>query len=104
MSVGQALAAKRGERGLSIDQVAASTRTRTEPLRALEANAFGRFPAPVYARGCGKTHAMYHGLDRDELVRLIPEAGNPPSLALGPVGAGVARREFSSQTSPQVPA
>src|SRR6266852_2410641 len=83
MKIGEALAAKRGERGLSIDQVAASTRISAEDLKALEADDFERFAAPVYAKGYLLTYARYLGLDADELVRQMPAGGHRPSLALG---------------------
>jgi cytoskeleton protein RodZ len=81
--IGQALAAKRGERGLSIDQVAASTRIKREHIRALEAEDFSHFSAPVYAKGYLRTYATYLGLDPDDLVRRMPAAWERPSLALG---------------------
>ena len=83
MTIGEALAAKRGERGLSIDQVAASTRISAEHIGVLEADEFDRFPAPVYAKGYMRTYANYLGLDPDELIRQMPAAGHRPSLALG---------------------
>ncbi|HKW69310.1 MAG TPA: helix-turn-helix transcriptional regulator [Candidatus Dormibacteraeota bacterium] len=83
MTPGAVLAAKRGERGLSIEQVAASTRIRAEHLRALEADDFERFPAPVYAKGFLRTYATYLGLDSEELLDLMPTGPQSPSLALG---------------------
>ncbi len=81
--IGQALAAKRGERGLSIEQVAATIRIGAEHLRALEADDFGHFAAPVYAKGYLRTYATYLGLDTEELVGQVPAGGPRPSLALG---------------------
>lgn len=83
MTPGQALAAKRAERGLSIEQVAASTRIRAEHLRALEADDLAQLPAPVYARGYLRTYATYLGLDPDELLRTLPSRAVAPGLALG---------------------
>lgn len=83
MTPGPLLAAKRAERGLSIDQVAASTRIRPEQLRALEADDFDQLPAPVYARGYLRTYATFLGLDAEELVRLMPDDRQRPSLAIG---------------------
>lgn len=80
MSPGQALAAKRGERGLSIEQVAAATRVRAEYLRALEADDLHQLPAPVYARGYMRTYATFLGLDAEEMVRLMPGQGDRPGL------------------------
>ena len=83
MTVGQALAAKRGERGLTIEQVEASTRIRADHLRALEADQLDRLPAPVYAKGYLRTYATYLGLDAEELVAGLPRNGRAPNLALG---------------------
>ncbi len=82
MTNGQALAAKRGERGFSIEQAAAATRIRAEYVRALEADQLERFPAPVYAKGYLRTYATYLGLDADELIRHMPANGHRPSLAV----------------------
>src|SRR5437879_2336103 len=83
MTVGQALAAKRGERGLTTEQVEASTRIRARHLRALEADQLDRLPAPVDAKGYLRTYATYLGLDAEELVAGLPRNGRAPNLALG---------------------
>jgi transcriptional regulator with XRE-family HTH domain len=81
MTVGEVLAAERGERGLSIEQIAGATRVRAEYLRALESDEIGRLVAPVYAIGYLRTYATYLGLDADELVAQLP--GRPrPGLEL----------------------
>ena len=83
MTPGVLLAAKRAERGLSIDQVAASTRIRPEHLRALEADDFDQFAASVYTRGYLRTYATFLGLDAEELIRLLPDGRPRPGLAIG---------------------
>lgn len=82
MTPGEVLIAKRGERGLTIEQVAAATRIRIDNLRALEADDFDEFPAAVYARGYLRTYATFLGLDADALLRRVPDAGRP-NLAIG---------------------
>ena len=81
MTPGGQLAAKRGERGLSIEQVAASTRIRAEYLRLLEDDDYQGFAAPVYARGYLRTYATYLGLDADALLAQLP-ASVSPDLAI----------------------
>lgn len=76
MTIGRQLAAKRGERGLSIEQVAASTRIRTEYLRLLEDDDYEGFAAPVYARGYLRTYATYLGLDADTLLAQLPASAS----------------------------
>jgi cytoskeleton protein RodZ len=82
MTPGQALAARRGEHGLSIEQVAASTRIRPEHLRALEADDHTQFAASVYLKGNLRTYAVFLGLDPEELVAQLPETTQAPDLAV----------------------
>ncbi|HET9782015.1 MAG TPA: helix-turn-helix domain-containing protein [Candidatus Dormibacteraeota bacterium] len=82
MSVGGRLAAKRGERGLSIDQVAASTRIRPENLHALEAEDYDAIAAPVYVRGYVRSYAAFLGLDPDEVLAQLPDEVRAPDLAV----------------------
>ena len=81
MTPGQALAAKRGERGLTIEQAAAATRIRPERLRALEADDLSAFAAPVYAKGTLRAYATYLGLEPEELVAGVG-ATEDPALAV----------------------
>ncbi len=82
MTPGAQLAAKRGERGLSIEQVAAATGVRAEYLRNLEADELSRFAAPVYAKGYLRTYASFLGLDTNELIAQLPVHSGRPDLAV----------------------
>lgn len=77
------LAAKRGERGLSIEQAEAATRIRADHIRAMEEDRFDSLPAPVYATGYLRTYAAYLGLDADELLAGLRRTSQRPNLALG---------------------
>jgi len=78
MSLGEVLAARRGERGLTIQQAAAATRIRAHYLSALESDELERLAAPVYARGHLRTYARYLGLDPEPLVEMLhTEAPDP---------------------------
>lgn len=84
MTLGQALTAKREERGLSIEQVATATRVRADYLRALESDEIVSVVAPVYAKGYLRTYAAYLGLDADELASELPDRPRPDlELRLG---------------------
>jgi hypothetical protein len=83
MSPGTLLAAKRGERGVTIKQAAAATRIRAEYLVMLESDELDSFAAPVYARGYLKTYAGYLGLDPESLVKSANIEPGRPRLALG---------------------
>jgi hypothetical protein len=102
MTPGGRLAAKRGERGLSIEQVAASTRIRAEYLRALEADDHGAFAAPVYVRGHIRTYANFLGLDPEELIAQLPRGMSAPGLAVKVIEKD--RRRGFAITTPAVAA
>ena len=81
MTFGEVLAAKRGERGITIEQAAAATRIRAHYLSALESNELERLAAPVYAKGHLRTYARYPGLDPEPLVAMMRvEAQEPRRL------------------------
>ncbi len=85
MRVGEALAARRGERGLTIGQASSATHIRADQLLALEEGEVSRFAAPVYAIGHLRTYAEYLGLDADLLAtRLAVENRlTRPGLGIG---------------------
>jgi cytoskeleton protein RodZ len=93
MTVGAFLAAKRGERGLSLRQAAAATHIRLEHLSALEADEPELLPAPVYARGYLRTYARYLGLDEESLVVRRDQPPQDPRKMLG-LGMLVPRPRF----------
>ena len=83
MTIGGFLAAKRGERGLTLQQAAAATHIRLEHLSALEADEPELLPAPVYARGYLRTYARYLGLDEESLVVRLHQPPQDPRRTLG---------------------
>ncbi len=83
MSIGAFLAAKRGERGLTLQQAASATHIRLEHLSALEADEPELISAPVYARGYLRTYARYLGLDAESLVAKLPNPVQDPRKTLG---------------------
>ena len=83
MTIGAFLAAKRGERGLTLQQAASATHIRLEHLTALEADEPELIPAPVYARGYLRTYARYLGLDAESLVASLPTPVQDPRDNLG---------------------
>ncbi len=83
MTTGAFLAAKRGERGLTLQQAASATQIRPEYLSALEADEPELIPAPVYARGYLRTYARYLGLEPESLVARLPNPVPDPRKTLG---------------------
>jgi cytoskeletal protein RodZ len=83
MSLGEVLAARRGERGLTIQQAAAATRVRADHLAALESGEVDPLQAPVYAKGYLRTYARYLGLDPEPLVEMLQVGTQDPRHRIG---------------------
>ncbi len=76
--VGEKLKAAREARKMSVDDVAAATRIRTDYIRAMDDGQFHRLPASIYARGFVKIYAECVGLDAVELLKLLRFDAAPP--------------------------
>ena len=68
MSAGQRLREAREAAGLSLEDIATSTRIPTRHLESLETSDFARLPAPTYTIGFAKNYAAAVGLDRAEIA------------------------------------
>jgi len=90
MRLGEVLAAKRGERGLTIEQAATATRIRAHYLSALESDELERLVAPVYAKGHLRTYARLLGLDPEPLVKMLKTETQDPRRLLS-IGSQVVR-------------
>jgi cytoskeleton protein RodZ len=80
VSLGSELAAAREAQGLSVDDVAASTRIRATLIRAIEADDFAPCGGAVYARGHVRSIARAIGIDPEPLLA----AFDPPEVAAAP--------------------
>jgi cytoskeleton protein RodZ len=67
MTAGERLRVAREASGLSLEDIATSTRIPTRHLESLEAGDFSRLPAPTYTIGFAKNYAAAVGLDRAEI-------------------------------------
>jgi cytoskeleton protein RodZ len=70
-SVGERLRAAREARGLTIEDVASSTRIPTRHLLSLEESDWGKLPASTYSVGFAKNYAGAVGLDRAEIAEQL---------------------------------
>ncbi|MDQ6649891.1 MAG: helix-turn-helix domain-containing protein [Actinomycetota bacterium] len=68
MSIGETLVAARAHKGLSVEDVSASTRIRSTLVRKIEADDFTGLGGDVYARGHLRSIATFVGLDPVPLV------------------------------------
>jgi cytoskeletal protein RodZ len=67
VTVGQRLREAREAKGLSIEDIAASTRIPTRHLSSLETSEWDKLPAATYSVGFAKNYAGAVGLDRTEI-------------------------------------
>jgi cytoskeletal protein RodZ len=70
-TVAEQLRAAREARNLTIQQVAESTKMRTDHIRALEEGDFNVFSAPIYIRGSVKNYAMLLKLDVPQIMAVL---------------------------------
>ena len=68
VTVGQRLRAAREAAGMTLEEVATTTRIPTRHLESLENSDFERLPAPTYTIGFAKNYAQAVGLDRREIA------------------------------------
>ena len=67
VTAGERLRAAREALGMTVEDVATSTRIPTRHLTSLETGDFARLPAPTYSVGFAKSYAGAVGLDRHEI-------------------------------------
>ena len=77
MTAGKRLRAAREAKGMSIEEIASTTRIPTRHLESIESGDWTSLPAPTYSIGFARNYATVIGLDRDEIGdQLRSEMGN----------------------------
>jgi cytoskeletal protein RodZ len=71
LTAGQRLRAAREAAGMTLEEVATTTRIPTRHLESLENSDFDRLPAPTYSIGFAKNYAQAVGLDRREIAEQL---------------------------------
>lgn len=67
-SFGEEMRRQREIRGISLKEIADSTKISKRYLEAIEKDSYGTLPAPVFTRGFVREYARYLGLNPDEAV------------------------------------
>jgi cytoskeleton protein RodZ len=67
-SFGDRLRREREQRGISLDDIALTTKIRAGLLQALEEEKFDRLPGGIFNKGFVRAYARHLGLDEDQLV------------------------------------
>lgn len=95
MNIGTHLRDARERRGLSLHQIAQSTKLSTTTLLNIERNAFERLPGGIFVKGYLRAYASAVGIDPAEVVEALvaqsPQAAAPDELTR--MAARMARRE-----------
>ena len=79
MDFGTTLRTARERRGLSVQQLAATTRITIAVLNALEHNDFHKVPGGIFSRGFIRSYAREVGLDPEAMVAMfLEETGDVP--------------------------
>lgn len=68
MGFGERLQREREMRGISLEEIAASTKIGTRSLRALEKEEFDQLPGGVFNKGFVRAYAKYLGIDEEQAV------------------------------------
>ena len=90
-SFGERLKREREMRGVSLEEIAESTKIGKRNLLALETEEFGKLPGGIFNKGFVRAYAKYLGLDEDQAVTDFLAAENAAStgirVAVDPVPA-----------------
>lgn len=96
---GAALRQARERRGISLRQIAASTKISTAALDALERNDISKLPGGIFSRAFVRSYAIEVGLDPDQTVKEFLERfhGEPPPTSAVHVPIPEEESAFESQ-------
>ena len=67
-SFGERMRREREMRGITLEEIAESTKIGTRSLRALEDEDFGRLPGGIFNKGFVRSYARYLGIDEDQAI------------------------------------
>jgi len=81
-SFGENLRRERELRGISLEEIAASTKIKVGFLEAMEKDELARLPGGIFARGFMRTYASYLGLDADQFIAEYQAAAQPKDYEL----------------------
>ena len=84
-SFGERLQREREMRGITLEEIADSTKIGTRSLRALEQEDFDKLPGGIFNKGFVRAYARYLGIDEEQAVTdFLAAAGEPEPLLPNP--------------------
>ena len=84
-SLGPYLRGLREAKGMSLDDIARSTRVGRRHLEALETDIFGELPAPVFVKGFIRAYCEFLGSSPERALDLYRETTGEPASSHGPM-------------------
>jgi cytoskeleton protein RodZ len=85
-SFGERLQREREMRGITLEEIADSTKIGTRSLRALEQEDFDKLPGGIFNKGFVRAYARYLGIDEEQAVSdFLAAAGEPEQPLPNPV-------------------
>ncbi len=84
-SLGPYLRGLREAKGMSLDDIARSTRVGRRHLEALETDTFGELPAPVFVKGFIRAYCEFLDSSAEEALGLYRETTGEPAAPHGPL-------------------
>jgi cytoskeleton protein RodZ len=79
-SLGARFKQERERKGMTLDDVALSTKIGTRMLQAIEEDQFNRLPGGIFNKGFVRSYARHLGLDEEQAVAdYLSSTGGPPS-------------------------
>jgi cytoskeleton protein RodZ len=84
-SLGLYLRGLREAKGMSLDDIARTTRVGRRHLEALESETFGELPAPVFVKGFIRAYCEYLDSSSEEALSLYRETTGEPAAPHGPL-------------------
>ncbi|MCS7315078.1 MAG: helix-turn-helix domain-containing protein [Bryobacterales bacterium] len=88
------LAALRQQRGVSLEQIAETTKISVAYLRAIEAGRFDLLPGGIYDLNYLRQYARAVGLDEEALIGYYRRATGQAAPGSAPVGQGSRARQW----------
>ena len=102
-SFGERLQREREMRGITLEEIADSTKIGTRSLRALEREDFDKLPGGIFNKGFVRAYARYLGIDEEQAVAdFLAAAGEPeqplpsPVPKARPMASGSAGRSWAA--------
>lgn len=99
---GSHLKHEREMRGISLEEIAASTKIQIRYLQALENNQFDQLPGTVFIKGFVRSYAKTIGCNADDLISVYDESIGSPQQDAGQIERDLADRQDSQDRSARI--